>query len=66
MTWRHVRNKEVPGVCARHEITPQTTRPRAFDRQKQLFRCSRCPFKAELRLTVDLGFAHDRQRAGDQ
>jgi len=35
-------------VCGvRHDIRAAAARPRAFDRDRQVFRCSRCPFKAE-------------------
>ena len=45
-----------PACSTRHEVTAQTARPRAFDRQQQCFHCSRCGLKAVVRLTVDCGF----------
>ena len=54
-----------PACGARHEITAAP--PAACLRPTEaVFRCTRCSFKAELRLTVDFGFAHDPQRAGNQ
>jgi hypothetical protein len=55
-----------PACGATHEIASDVARPRAFDRQRQVFRCTRCPFRAEVRVTVDVGFAHERGGVGDQ
>ena len=54
-------------VCGtRYDIDAQVPRPRVFDRQQQVFRCPGCRFKAEVRLTVDIGFADDRERAVEE
>jgi hypothetical protein len=45
-----------PSCGTLHEVTEEAARPRAFDRQQQCFRCSRCGLKAVVRLTVDCGF----------
>jgi transposase-like protein len=55
-----------PACGVRHKIPADAPRPRAFDRQRQVFRCTRCRFKAELRLTVDCRFASDDRRDGGE